>query len=218
MLELRLIADAGIIGYPNVGKSSLLAALSAASPRIANFPFTTLEPILGVVNVEDESFVLAEIPGLVEGAHTGRGLGHSFLRHAMRTRVLIHLLDGSSESPLDDMIQINNELSSFDTSLAKRTQIIAINKIDLPEVSARIDHLRSVFADADLRPVFISAAAGIGLEGLIKETWKLLKMAEIKDRVTASQEVQPQVFRPKPVDRKTTVPKKGAGIYWKIRL
>ena len=145
ILELRLIADAGIIGYPNVGKSSLLAALSAANPKIADYPFTTLEPVLGSVKVDDEGFVLAEIPGLIEGAHAGKGLGHEFLRHAMRTRVLVHLIDGTSDSPLDDMISVNNELALFDASLAKRPQVVAVNKIDLPEVKERQNEITSCF-------------------------------------------------------------------------
>ena len=110
ILELRLIADIGIIGYPNVGKSTLLAAASAAKPKIASYPFTTREPILGVVEVGQRSFVMAEIPGLIEDAHLGRGLGHEFLRHVARTKMLLHLVDGSSVSPVEDMMQVNDEL------------------------------------------------------------------------------------------------------------
>jgi GTP-binding protein len=118
ILELRLIADVGVMGYPNVGKSTLLAACSAAKPKIASYPFTTREPILGAVEVGQRSFVLAEIPGLIDGAHLGRGLGHDFLRHVGRTKILIHLVDGSSASPVEDMIQVNNELSLYDSALA----------------------------------------------------------------------------------------------------
>jgi len=120
ILELRLFADVGIIGYPNVGKSTLLAAASAAKPKIASYPFTTREPILGVVEVGRESLVLAEIPGLIDGAHLGRGLGHDFLRHILRTKMLIHLVDGSSVSPVENMVQINAELSLFDSSLEQK--------------------------------------------------------------------------------------------------
>jgi len=115
ILEMRLIADVGIIGYPNVGKSTLLATVSAAKPKIALYPFTTREPILGVAGVGQRSFVLAEIPGLIDGAHLGRGLGHDFLRHIVRTKIVIHLIDGSSASPAEDMIRVNWELSLFDS-------------------------------------------------------------------------------------------------------
>jgi GTPase len=206
-LELRLIADAGIIGYPNVGKSSLLSALSAAKPKIADYPFTTLEPELGVVKVDSGSFVLAEIPGLIEGAHAGKGLGHEFLRHAMRTKVLIHLLDGTSPSPLDDMIRVNNELSLFDATLAKRPQVVAINKVDLPEVKARVDELTATFKEADIVPVFISAAAGIGLKKLVEETWTLLKSANIRMKV--SLKMPTKVFHPQPVDTGREPQRKG---------
>jgi GTPase len=198
VLELRLIADVGIIGYPNVGKSSLLAALSAAKPKIADYPFTTLEPVMGVVNTPKTTFVLAEIPGLIEGAHSGKGLGIDFLRHAMRTRVLVHLLDGTSASPLDDMINVNNELSLFDAGLAKRPQVVAINKVDLPEVETRLDELKASFAEAGLSPVFVSAATGAGSDILIEETLKLLKTSEVK--LTASTELPAKIFHPQPVD------------------
>ena len=208
ILELRLIADVGIIGYPNVGKSSLLAALSAAKPKIADYPFTTLEPELGVVKEDHQSFVLAEIPGLIEGAHKGKGLGHEFLRHAMRTKVLIHLLDGCSDSPLDDMIRVNNELALFDASLAKRPQVVAINKVDLPEVEGRVLQLKGSFKDAGITPIFISACSRIGLSELVKETSKLLQSAGIREKVLV-QLAQAKVFRPKPVDTPTTVRQKG---------
>jgi GTP-binding protein len=207
-LELRLIADVGIIGYPNVGKSSLLAALSAARPKIADYPFTTLEPELGVVKEHDISFVMAEIPGLIEGAHDGRGLGHGFLRHAMRTKVLIHLLDGCSNSPLDDMIRVNNELALFDASLAKRPQVVAINKVDLPEVNSRVAELNSSFKDADITPIFISACERIGLSDLVKETWKLLQAASIREKILMPAATT-KVFRPKPVDRGIAIRQKG---------
>lgn len=209
VLELRLIADVGIIGYPNVGKSSLLAALSAAHPKVADYPFTTLEPELGVVNVNGNSFVMAEIPGLIEGAHTGRGLGHSFLRHAMRTKVLVHLLDGSSVSPLDDMIHVNNELAMFDATLAKRPQVVAINKVDLPEVQSRIKELKSLFAEAEITPVFISASTGTGLKQLTEETWKLLKASEVRLKVALETTVPTPILHPRPADRAGRVQKKG---------
>jgi GTP-binding protein len=134
-LELRLIADVGIIGVPNAGKSTFLAAVSNARPKIAAYPFTTIEPNLGVVMLDNEnSLILADIPGLIEGAHQGIGLGHAFLRHIQRTRVLIHLLDGQAENPLLDYAQINSELALFDPDLANKPQVVALNKNDLPEV------------------------------------------------------------------------------------
>ena len=142
LLEMRLIADVGIIGYPNAGKSTLLAAATAARPKIDSYPFTTIEPVLGVVEVGQESFVMAEIPGLIEGAHLGRGLGHDFLRHALRTKILIHLISGSSASPVEDMMRVNEELALFDPALARKPQIVALNKIDLPEVQARLKEIK----------------------------------------------------------------------------
>ncbi len=137
-LELRLIADIGIVGVPNAGKSTFLAAVSNARPKIAPYPFTTLEPNLGVAMLdEDNSLILADIPGLIEGAHLGIGLGDAFLRHIQRTRVLIHLLDGEAEDPLLDYAQINSELALFDPELAHKPQVVAFNKIDLPEVQER---------------------------------------------------------------------------------
>jgi GTPase len=211
ILELRLIADVGIIGYPNVGKSSLLAALSAANPKIADYPFTTLEPVLGVVTVEDnkDNFVLAEIPGLIEGAHSGKGLGHDFLRHTMRTRALIHLLDGTSYSPLDDFIKVNNELSLFDSNLAKKPQVIAVNKIDIPEVETRLDEIKSMFSDAGLTPIFISAAAGLGLKELVAETYRVLRTTDIS--VKASIQAPPRIFHPRAVDSDSQSQKDGNG-------
>src|ERR1035437_8787393 len=163
VLEMRIIADVGIIGYPNVGKSTLLAAASAANPKIGNYPFTTTEPVLGMVETGEKKFTLAEIPGLIEGAHLGKGLGHDFLRHAMRTKVFIHLIDGSSASPAEDMVQVNTELSLFDKSLGRKPQIVAINKFDLPEVCERAAEFKEIFRTFSLKPYFISAATGEGV-------------------------------------------------------
>ena len=145
MLELRLIADVGIIGYPNVGKSTLLTTASAAKPKIDSYPFTTLEPVLGVVEVGQRSFVLAEIPGLIDGAHLGRGLGHDFLRHVMRTKMLIHLVDGASAFPVEDMVRVNTELALFDAALVEKPQVVALNKVDLPRVQSRLAELKDAF-------------------------------------------------------------------------
>ncbi len=137
-LELKLIADIGLVGAPNAGKSTFLAAVTAATPKIAPYPFTTTEPNLGVAALEDfETVVLADIPGLIEGAHAGTGLGFAFLRHIQRTRVLIHLIDGAGADPLADFSQINTELALFDPDLQLKPQVVAVNKMDLPEAKER---------------------------------------------------------------------------------
>ena len=192
-LEMRLIADVGIIGYPNVGKSTLLAASSAAKPKIAGYPFTTREPILGVVEVRQDIMVLAEIPGLLDGAHIGRGLGHDFLRHIGRTKILIHLVDGSSVSPVGDMTKVNTELGLFDPVLARKPQIVAVNKADLTQVSARREEIRDAFRSIGTDVLFISAATGEGVSQLLEESLNMLRQAgEIEKRVSR------KVFRPQP--------------------
>jgi GTP-binding protein len=159
-LELKLIADIGLIGVPNAGKSTLLSVLTNAKPKIAAYPFTTLEPNLGVANIdENTTAVLADIPGLIEGAAEGAGLGHDFLRHIQRTRVLVHLLDGLSPDPLADYSQINAELSLFDPNLSKKPQIVALNKIDQPEVQERLKELKSAFKKKKVELRTISALA-----------------------------------------------------------
>ena len=193
ILELKLIADVGVIGYPNVGKSTLLAAVSAAKPRIAGYPFTTLEPVLGMVEVGTKSFVLAEIPGLIEGAHLGKGLGHDFLRHIVRTRVLIHLLDGGSPSPAEDMAQVNTELSLFDSALASKPQLVAVNKLDLPKVRARQAEIKESFGAIGTPVFFVSAVSGEGIPQLMEAAVKLLQSAPRPETVKRK-----KVFRPQP--------------------
>ncbi|MEW6540668.1 MAG: GTPase ObgE [Bacillota bacterium] len=176
-LELKLLADVGLVGFPNAGKSTLISKVSAARPKIADYPFTTLEPHLGVVRVgEGESFVLADIPGLIEGAHQGAGLGHRFLRHVERTRVLIHVVDVSGREgrdPVADFETINRELAAYDPRLAARPQLVAANKIDLPE--ARENVRRLVEAAGGRHEVFgISALTGEGLERLVYRAYHLL--------------------------------------------
>ncbi|HEU5318366.1 MAG TPA: GTPase ObgE [Chloroflexota bacterium] len=168
-LELRLIADVGLVGFPNAGKSSLLAAISAARPKIADYPFTTLEPNLGVVGVgEETSFVVADIPGLIEGASTGAGLGHQFLRHVSRTRLLVHVLDAAQPEPLHDFKKINAELGEYAAELADRPQIVAANKMDLPDASAQWPQLRGELQKLGVPAVPISAATRQGLDELVR--------------------------------------------------
>jgi len=207
LLELRLIADVGIIGYPNVGKSTLLSKASAARPKIASYPFTTLEPVLGLVEVGPEGYVWAEIPGLIDDAHLGRGLGHDFLRHIMRTRVLIHLVDGTSASPLDDMVRVNSELSQFDPALAQKEQLVVVNKADLPEVRGRTAELTAAFRDAGTGVLFISAASGQGVDELKAESARVLGRRPTEPPV--GREVPGAVFRPRPREAGVSVGRDG---------
>jgi GTP-binding protein len=175
-LELKLLADVGIIGLPNAGKSTLISAISSARPKIANYPFTTLVPSLGVVQTGwTEPFVVADIPGLIKGAHQGTGLGIKFLRHIERTRILVHLIDASSidpDDPLDQYHTINQELAMYDEKLAKKPQIVVLNKLDLSGVRKSADIFQSAVKDKEV--VFISALTGQGLEQLKSQIVQLL--------------------------------------------
>jgi GTP-binding protein len=177
-LELKLIADVGLVGYPNAGKSTLLASVSAARPKIADYPFTTLEPNLGVVEVDDGSFVLADIPGLIEGAAQGVGLGIEFLRHVERTRLLIHVLDGSGglegSDPLVAFDTINAELAAYGAGLDEKPQIVAINKMDLPEAQERFPALQAALVARDHTVLPIAAATGQGVRELMREVRRQL--------------------------------------------
>lgn len=193
-LELRVIADVGLVGYPNAGKSSLLAAISAATPKIADYPFTTLEPNLGVVGIDDESFVVADIPGLIEGAHTGAGLGHQFLRHVERTQLLLHVIDVAGtegREPLEDFERINAELSQYSAALAERPQIVVANKMDLPEARERWPELQATFQERGLDAYAISAATREGIEPLLRAT--AAKLAEIRREAKEREAAQAQV-------------------------
>jgi GTPase len=175
-LELKLIADIGIIGLPNAGKSTLLSVLTNAKPRIGDYPFTTLEPNLGVANIDDDTtVVMADIPGLIEGAHEGAGLGHDFLRHIQRTRVLIHMIDGLSEDPLADFSQINTELSLFDTKLAKKPQVVVLNKIDQPEVQERLKEIKASFKKKKIEIVTASAMARMNTRDILIAAYQKLQ-------------------------------------------
>jgi GTP-binding protein len=175
-LQLKLIADVGLIGFPNAGKSTLISAISAARPKIAEYPFTTLAPNLGVVSLSDDrGFVVADVPGLLEGAHRGVGLGHQFLRHIERTKVLVHLVDVSSASgrdPVEDFDVIREELRLFDPKVAAKPQIVAANKIDALDDPARLDALAKRVRRAKLPVPSISGVTGAGVDGLLEAVWR----------------------------------------------
>jgi GTP-binding protein len=175
-LELKLIADVGIVGVPNAGKSTLLASVTNARPKIAAYPFTTLVPNLGVAELDvNTTVILADIPGLIEGAHLGAGLGDAFLRHIQRTRVLIHILDGMAEDPLADFAQINSELALFDPDLAVKPQVVALNKMDLPDVQARWPEVEAQLQARGYQPQSISAVAGTNVRELLFKAYQLLE-------------------------------------------
>ncbi len=174
-LELKLIADVGIVGAPNAGKSTLLSVVSAARPKIAAYPFTTLEPSLGVVALGDyRSFVMADIPGLIEGAHAGAGLGHEFLRHIERTRIIIHLLDGASADPLADYESINEELALFDPELVRKPQLVVLNKMDLPQAQSLWPSVEKAMKEQGQRATSISAVTGEGVKEMLHSVAEML--------------------------------------------
>lgn len=210
-LELRLIADVGIVGAPNAGKSTLLAAVSAARPKIADYPFTTLIPNLGVVEVDGDTFVMADIPGLIEGAHHGAGLGDKFLRHIRRTRVLVHLLDGAAPDPVADFAAIHRELELFSPDLAQKPQIVALNKIDLPDAQEKWPRVAKALKGQGHEVLAISAATGEGVQALLRQVAATLRESP---RAPAPAPEQ-KVFRPKPDEDAFTVEREGET--WRVR-
>ena len=177
-LELKLLADVGVVGFPNAGKSTLVSRLSAARPKIADYPFTTLVPALGLVRLDDErSFVIADIPGLIPGAAEGKGLGLRFLRHVERTRVLVHLLDldpATGRDPAEDWVAIQRELREYSPDLAARPQVLAANKIDLDGAAPRLERVRALAGREGLPLVVLSARTGAGLDALRATVARLL--------------------------------------------
>ena len=169
-LELKLLADVGLIGMPNAGKSSLLRSVSSARPRVANYPFTTLEPNLGTVTFKNQEFVMVDIPGLIKSAHKGVGLGHAFLKHVQRTRILIHVVDGTENDIPSKIFDINEEIKLFDKQLTQRPQILVVNKLDLPEVSHLKNEIRESIVESGINtePFFLSSKTGEGVEDLVK--------------------------------------------------
>src|SRR6266446_3293625 len=221
LLELRLVADVGLVGYPNAGKSTLLSVVTAAAPKIADYPFTTLSPNLGVVTIgqpgsgDEFSFVLADIPGLIEGAAQGVGLGHEFLRHIQRTRLLIHMLDGASfeRDPWQDFEAINRELREYDEHLATRPQIIALNKIDLPEAQERWPALKAQAEVAGYPAFAISAVTHQGVDELIQFTARRLEEIQREEAEQAAAQSIPYmegtVLRPQLEDAFTVTKEQG---------
>jgi GTP-binding protein len=192
-LELKLIADVGLVGMPNAGKSTLLASVSAARPKIAAYPFTTLEPSLGVVALDyDTSFVMADLPGLIEGASRGTGLGHQFLRHVERTRLLVHLLDGTAGDPLHNYDVINRELSSFSFQLAQKPQIVVITKLDIPSVREVWPLIKELLAERGITASVVSAATGEGVQQLL---WEIVhQLEDIPDEIPIEEfEPEPEI-------------------------
>lgn len=200
LLELKVIADVGLVGFPNVGKSTFLSRVTNATPKIANYHFTTLSPNLGVVDIEGGGFVIADIPGLIEGASDGVGLGHEFLRHIERTKVMIHIVDAASvegRDPVDDIKKINLELAAYDDELAKRPQVIAANKIDAiyTEDEDPVERLRKEFEPQGI-PVFaISAVTGQGVKELLYHVQKMLRSLPAETTVF-EQEYDPALHIP----------------------
>jgi GTP-binding protein len=174
-LELKLLADVGLVGYPNAGKSTLISKISAAKPKIADYPFTTLVPNLGMVYFQEgKSFVVADIPGLIEGAHQGKGLGTQFLRHIERTKVLVYLIECTSEDPKKDFITLRNELESFNISLPKKPTIVVLTKLDIANASIRKE-IKKIKFRKGVSVHYISAVTGENLSDLVAAMWKLLE-------------------------------------------
>ncbi|MCL5025967.1 MAG: GTPase ObgE [Chloroflexi bacterium] len=191
-LELKLIADVGIIGYPNAGKSSLLRAVTRATPKVADYPFTTLQPNLGVAEVDGMRITLADLPGLIEGAHQGVGLGLDFLRHAERTRLLLHVVDGAAADPLADYDGINSELLAYGRSLPDKSRLVVVNKVDLPEVQERWPALQQGFAARGVEVQPVSALTGAGTREVLATMAHLLAAGRQAPREQAGE----KVYRP----------------------
>jgi len=195
ILEVKLITDICIVGHPNSGKSTLLAAISRAKPEIANYPFTTRQPILGVMPGDKRDFVVAEIPGLVEGAHLGKGLGNEFLRHVERTKLLVYLLDGSSPTVIDDLTTLDKEIALY-KGLAQKPKIVAVNKIDLPEIQACLPAVKQCFAKLGVTVFYISAVSGQAVLELTRRAMEMVEQASQDEEIISQAQIA--VFRPKP--------------------
>ena len=198
-LELKLLADVGLLAKPNAGKSTLISMCSAAKAKVADYPFTTVEPILGVVKMGNNDFVMMEVPGLLEGAHDGIGLGHEFLRHAERARLYVHMLDGLSENPVEDYRMINQELEQFNPEMAAKPQLVVVNKLDVTEVreyqEVLTEQLLDAIGDKGSSVHFISAATGEGVDTLLGNI--IAALAELpQEEIDASLLPEPMHSRP----------------------
>ncbi len=195
ILELKLITDICIVGHPNSGKSTLLSVISRAKPEIADYPFTTRQPILGVMPDDRRDSIVAEIPGLVEGAHLGKGLGNEFLRQAERTKLLNYLLDGSTPTIIDDLSTLDKEIVLY-KGLSPKLKIVAVNKIDLPEVQARLPEVKQYFARLGLPVFYISAVSGQAVLELVRKAMEMVDQASQDEEIISQAQIT--VFRPKP--------------------
>jgi GTP-binding protein len=189
-LELKLVADVGIVGVPNAGKSTLLSVISAAKPKIADYPFTTVAPMLGVAEVNHRQMVFADIPGLLEGAHTGVGLGRDFLRHIERTRLLVHLVSGESPDPLGDYEAINQELSLFNPELVDRPQLVVYNKIDLPDAREQWPAFEAAISSQGRPVMAISAVTGENVQQMLYTVQSMLDALPVEDEDELVDEVE----------------------------
>ncbi len=196
-LELRLVADVGFLGFPNAGKSTLLRRLTNARPKVGDYPFTTLEPELGIAERDGAGLVLADLPGLIEGAHKGRGLGHHFLRHASRCRAYVQVVDTSDKDALAAYRAVRDELSLYDVELAARPFLVALNKIDLPEAREALPTLETALAAEGVEYVAISAGSGEGLAELSDQIWRLAQSAPVQEPLPSEtkERVDPTAFR-----------------------
>jgi GTP-binding protein len=195
ILEVKLITDICIVGQPNSGKSTLLSAISRAKPEIADYPFTTRQPILGVMADNRRDFVVAEIPGLVAGSHIGKGLGNEFLRHVERTKLLIYLLDGSSPTLIDDLSTLDKEIALYKVLLQK-PKIVVVNKIDLPEVQARLPAVKQRLAKLGLPVFYISAVSGQAVLELTRKAMEMVDQASRDEEIMSQAQIA--IFHPKP--------------------
>lgn len=211
-LVLKLIADIGLVGVPNAGKSSFLAAVSNARPKIANYPFTTLEPNLGVVEMDlENTLVLADIPGLIEGAHLGVGLGNTFLKHIQRTRVIIHVLDGMSADPISDFTQTNSEMALFDAKLSSKPQLVVFNKMDMPEAQEQWPEIKATLSEKGYECYPISALTHKDLIPVLWRATELLKETPKPE----TQDLTMPVYRTEEDPEAFTIEREQAG--WRVR-